>query len=387
MEPGDLSIDADIRRARTLPAEFYTDARWFEAVRERVWRRGWQLIGHVSELPAPGARKPVVLLPGLLDEPLLLTRDAGGTIHALANVCTHRGMLVCEEAAGGGSTAGSGGAAAGASSDVLRCRYHGRRFALDGRFLSMPNFEDAVDFPTAADDLARVPLGEWRGFLFACASPTPAMPFAELVAGLQARTAWLPVERARFDPARSRDYLVEAHWALYLDNFLEGFHVGFVHPSLAPTLDLADYAHHTDRWSSAQVAAAPADAPDDEVFVPPAGAPDAGRRIAGCFFWLAPGTMVNVYPWGLSLNLVQPLAPDRTRVAFRTWVWDSSRLGRGAGGDLHQVELEDEAVVQTVQRGVRSSHYRAGRYAPRHEVCVHHFHRLIASLLAEPPRA
>jgi choline monooxygenase len=367
VEPGDLAIDADIRRARTLPAEFYTDPRWFEAVRERVWRRGWHLIGHVSELPAPGARKPVVLLPGLLDEPLLLTRDAQGQVHALANVCTHRGMLVCEEVA--------------APSDVLRCRYHGRRFALDGRFLSMPNFEDALDFPTAADDLARVPLGEWRGFLFA--SPRPAMPFDELVAGLAARTAWLPVERAVFDPTRSRDYLVQAHWALYLDNFLEGFHVGFVHPSLAPTLDLGDYTHHTDRWGNVQVASAPDGAPDDEVFVPPAGAPDAGRRIAGCFFWLAPGTMVNVYPWGLSLNLVQPLAPDRTRVAFRTWVWDERRLGRGAGGDLHQVELEDEAVVQTVQRGVRSSHYRAGRYAPRHEICVHHFHRLIASLLKD----
>jgi choline monooxygenase len=371
MEPGELSIDADIRRARTLPAEFYIEPRWFDAVRERVWRRSWHLIGHVSELPAPGARRPVVLLPGLLDEPLLLTRDTAGQLHALANVCTHRGMLVCEEATGGAAPA----------SDVLRCRYHGRRFALDGRFLSMPNFEDTVDFPTAADDLARVPLGEWRGFLFA--SVQPAMPFAEVVAELEARTAWLPVERARFDAGRSRDYLVEAHWALYLDNFLEGFHVGFVHPSLAPTLDLSDYAHHTHRWSSAQVAAAPAGAPADEVIAPPPGTPDAGQRVAGYFFWLAPGTMVNVYPWGLSLNLVQPLAPDRTRVAFRTWVWDEGCLGRGAGGDLHQVELEDEAVVQTVQRGVRSAHYKSGRYAPRHEVCVHHFHRLLAALLKD----
>jgi choline monooxygenase len=372
MEPAELSIDADIRRARTLPAEFYTQPRWFEAVRERVWRRTWHLIGHESELPAPGARKPVVLLPGLLDEPLLLTRDAAGTLHALANVCTHRGMLVCEEAQA---------ATAAAPADVLRCRYHGRRFGLDGRFLSMPNFEDAVDFPTADDDLARVPLGNWRGFLFA--SPNPAMPFADVVAELEARTAWLPIERARFDARRSRDYVVEAHWALYLDNFLEGFHVGFVHPSLAPTLDLGDYAHHTHRWSSAQVAAAPAAAPDDEVLVPPPGTPDAGQHVAGYFFWLAPGTMVNVYPWGLSLNLVQPLAPDRTRVAFRTWVWDERSLDRGAGGDLHQVELEDEAVVQAVQRGVRSSHYKSGRYAPRHEICVHHFHRLLASLLRD----
>jgi choline monooxygenase len=372
MDPAELSIDADIRRARTLPAEFYTDAGWFEAVRERVWRRTWHLVGHTSELPAPGARKPLVLLPGLLDEPVLLTRDADGALHALANVCTHRGMLVCEQAA----------SATSAATEVLRCRYHGRRFGLDGRFLSMPGFEGSTGFPTADDDLKRVPLGQWRGFVFV--SMQPAMPFADVVAELEAATAWLPVERAVFDEVRSRDYDVAAHWALYCDNFLEGFHVPFVHPSLAPTLDLSDYIHRTHRWSNAQVAAGPASAPDAEVLAPPAGTPDAGHRVAGYFFWLVPGTMVNIYPWGLSLNLVQPLAPDRTRVAFRTWVWDAARQGRGAGGDLHQVELEDEDVVQTVQRGVRSSLYTRGRYSPRHEVCVHHFHRLIASMLAEP---
>ncbi|HZJ69604.1 MAG TPA: Rieske 2Fe-2S domain-containing protein, partial [Planctomycetota bacterium] len=101
MEPGELAIDPDIRRARTPPRELYGDARWFEAQRERVWRRGWSLVGHAGELAAPLARRPLVLLPGLLDEPVLLTRDAGGRLHALANACTHRGMLVCEEAPAG----------------------------------------------------------------------------------------------------------------------------------------------------------------------------------------------------------------------------------------------------------------------------------------------
>jgi len=371
MEPGELPIDPDVRRARTPPGEFYAGGRWFEALRERVWRRTWHLVGHESELAAPGARRPVALLPGLLDEPLLLTRDGGGALHVLANACTHRGMLVCESAAAFG---------AGPGTETPRCRYHGRRFALDGRCLARPGFEDA---PDAGDDLARVPHGRWRGFVFA--SPDPAMPFDELIAPLSEATAWLPVERAALDAGRSRDYVVDAHWALYVENFLEGLHVGFVHPSLAPALDLDDYVLRTHRWSNVQVAAAPAAARPDEAFVPPPGTPDAGRRLAGCFFWLTPGTMVNVYPWGLSLNLVQPLAPDRTRVAFRAWVWDGARLGRGAGGDLHRVELEDESVVQAVQQGVRSSRFRGGRYAPRHELCVHHFHRLMAALLEDAP--
>jgi choline monooxygenase len=92
--------------------------------------------------------------------------------------------------------------------------------------------------------------------------------------------------------------------------------------------------------------------------------------------------MINVYPWGLSLNVVRPLAPDRTRVSFRSYVWDASRLTGGAGGSLDRVEREDEAVVESVQRGVRARLYRDGRYSPAHETGVHHFHRMLAGALA-----
>ena len=97
--------------------------------------------------------------------------------------------------------------------------------------------------------------------------------------------------------------------------------------------------------------------------------------------------MFNLYPWGLSLNVVEPLGTARTRVLFRSYVADASRLDAGAGGALDEVELQDEAVVQTVQRGIRSRFYGRGRYAPAHEVAVHHFHRLLAEYMAAPPGA
>ena len=55
--------------------------------------------------------------------------------------------------------------------------------------------------------------------------------------------------------------------------------------------------------------------------------------------------MLNCYPWGLSLNRVVPEAINRTRIEFRSYVWDEAKLGQGAGGALHQVEMEDEAIV------------------------------------------
>ena len=92
--------------------------------------------------------------------------------------------------------------------------------------------------------------------------------------------------------------------------------------------------------------------------------------------------MLNFYPWGLSLNLVMPEAIDRTRVAFRSFVWDADDARRGAGRALDRVEMEDEAIVQAVQRGVRSRLYRGGRYSPTRERGVHHFHRLLCEFMA-----
>ena len=109
--------------------------------------------------------------------------------------------------------------------------------------------------------------------------------------------------------------------------------------------------------------------------------PAAGEQVAAYYLWIAPGTMLNVYPWGLSLNRVVPEGPTRTRVEYRRFLRDASLLGMGAGGDLDQVEREDQAIVRAVQRGVRSRLYPGGRYAPRHEVGTHHLHRLLAAAL------
>ena len=94
--------------------------------------------------------------------------------------------------------------------------------------------------------------------------------------------------------------------------------------------------------------------------------------------------MLNFYPWGLSLNLVQPEAIKRTRVAFRGYVWDKSKLDIGAGAALHQVEMEDEAIVEAVQRGTGSRFYRNGRYSPTREPGTHHFHRLLCEFMRRP---
>jgi choline monooxygenase len=304
---------------------------------------------------------PFTLLEGSLDEPLLLTRDFKDQVHCLSNVCTHRGNIVVE----------SEGVERG-----LRCRYHGRRFALDGRFEAMPEFEEAANFPGDADHLPHVPFGIWEKFLFA--SLNPEIPFDALIEEMRARIGWLPIGAAVLDPTRSRDYLVQANWALYCDNYLEGFHIPFVHAGLAGALDYGSYRSEIFPFANLQVGIAAA---GEDALSPPPGSPDHGQRIAAYYFWLFPNTMFNVYPWGISINVVRPLAVDRTKVSFLTYVWDPSRLDRGAGAGLDRVEREDEVIVENVQRGVRGRLYERGRYSPKREAGVHHFHRLLATAL------
>ena len=215
-----LEIDADIHRASTLPGRFYRDPILFDQLRESVFARSWHFGPDLPQLRTPGQAHPFTLLEGFLDEPLVFTRDADDQLHCLSNVCTHRANLVVE---------------APGKARYLRCRYHGRRFGLDGGCQHMPEFEDVEGFPCAADNLSAVPFGTWGPFTFV--SPDPAFSLDDLLAPLRERLHWAPLDQLVFDPGRSRDYLVRAHWALYCDNYLEGFHIPYVHSGLNAVLD------------------------------------------------------------------------------------------------------------------------------------------------------
>ncbi|HLK14207.1 MAG TPA: aromatic ring-hydroxylating dioxygenase subunit alpha [Fimbriimonadaceae bacterium] len=357
----DLGVNPRIEEASTLPAAFYKDAGMFARCREEVFARSWQFVGDTGAVKVPGSVYPFTLLEGCLDEPMVLTRDMDDRLHLLSNVCTHRGMAVVD---------GAG------NERFLRCRYHGRRFGLDGKFQSMPEFEEVCDFPSPKDDLARPPLGQWGPLLFASVCPTT--PFDEVFGPMVDRVGWLPLDEFVFDPAGARDYVVRANWALYVDNYSEGFHIPFIHAALNEALDYESYTCEQYAWSNLQLAVGK----DGEAcFDLPKSSPDYGKRISAYYYWVFPNTMFNFYPWGLSINVVRPLAADLTKVSFLPYVWDASKRGAGAGSALDRVEREDEVVVELVQKGVRSRFYDRGRFSPKREQNVHHFHRLLSAAL------
>ena len=356
-----FQIDHDVTVAQTIDKAFYLDDAVWPLAREQIFVRTWHWLGPLHAVAKPGSLAPHDLLPGLLDESLLLARDGAGTLRCLSNVCTHRANRLVD---------------APCQAEQIRCSYHARRFDLDGRMRFMPGFEGARNFPSARDNLPQLALAEWAGHGFTAIAPR--WPLDTWLGDMRERLAWLPMHTWRADECRSRTFEFDAHWALYVENYLEGLHIPHVHPGLNQSLDMQNYRYELGTASVLQLALAKA---GEAAFAPPPGTPDHGQRVAAYYLWLFPNLMFNIYPWGLSVNVVQPLSPTRTRVLFRSFVADAALLGQGAGGALDPVEMEDEAVVLRVQSGIRSRLYRKGRYSPQHERGTHHFHRLVAACL------
>ena len=192
-------------------------------------------------------------------------------------------------------------------------------------------------------------------------SGDPIAPFGEFVCGTG--ESLFAINGNDLCLTETREYDVAAHWALYCENYLEGFHIPFVHKALNQRVDYGTYTTTTYRYSSLQTGYG------------------KNGEVAGQYLFIFPNIMLNFYPWGVSINIVEPITPSRSRIRYLTYVADESKLNIGAGTDLDRVEMEDEAVVESVQRGIRSRFYDRGRYSPTREQGTHHFHRLIAEFM------
>ena len=343
-----MRIDPDIHPARGLPLDFYSSLEQFARQRRSVLSRSWHFLAAADSLGLEvGAVAPHLLMPGSLDEPVVLVREPEGTVRCLSNVCSHRAAQV---------VTGPG------VLKQLRCPYHGRCFSLAGEVLSAPGFDEP------RGDLAELKVERIGPFLFSALDPAEPFPV------LDPRLAALPWDDLQPAGASSH-WEVAAHWMLYVENYLEGLHIPFVHRGLTAALDWKRYRYEQFEGGTLQVGIA---GDGDPAF-------DGDEGVAAWYLCLFPTTMLNLYPWGVSLNRVLPLGPMRTRIEFQTWVWRPDLLEQGAGSGLDTVEREDEVVVESVQRGVRAAFARRAEYSPEHERGVHHFHRMIARYLEDVP--
>jgi choline monooxygenase len=218
-------IDKDITKARTMPASFYHDIHPFTSFKESLFRNSWHYL-HGNDKDWDTANViPLTILPDYLDEPVILSRDKDGKLRCFSNVCTHRGNLLVSEVT---------------KSQLIRCRYHGRCFGLDGQCKSQRGMEVLPDFPNQEDHLQALDVVAVGPMQFGRIRRNPDFDFSmQLVLD---RMSWFPFQDLKL--IASKEYLINAHWALYVDNYLEGYHVPFVHPDLNKALDPKGYEYH-----------------------------------------------------------------------------------------------------------------------------------------------
>ena len=329
-------IDEDIRKAQTLPAEVYQNLPPVE-----MFVQSPQFAAHSSELEFHNLL-PLPRMETLLNQSMLMI---GPEPRCFSNVCTHRAMILVDESS---------------TREQIQCPYHGRTFGLDGICKHMPKFEEVEDFPSPSDHLMEYPVISWEGLNFIGSGPG-LQTFKQMM-------SWFPFAKCVHDPGLDRSYEIEANWALYVDNYLEGFHIPFVHPDLNKSIEWDSYSTEVFEGAVLQVAKSRD------------GEPAFADGTAAWYWWLFPNTMLNIYPWGMSVNIVIPEGGENCRVIYRGYVLDASKM-TGAGGELDKVEAEDRSVVESVQRGVRSDSYSRGRFSPQMEVGVHHFHRMYSRWL------
>lgn len=335
----------------TIASSLYTSAETLAVEQEKIFAGTWQLIGRADQLSEPGSY--FTSMAG--KEPVLVVRDRKNELRALSNVCRHRAGPVCR---------GAGIARS------FQCRYHGWMYGLDGRLLATPEMDGARDFDKADFSLPRFELEAWHHLLFARAAGS-GPPLAEVLSGIDEVLA--PFDLSDYSWTVRKDWTIECNWKVYVDNYLEGYHIPIVHPALNEELDYERYEVETRRWFSIQ------HAPIRHPKRLRTGATSNEAR----FLWIFPNLMINVYSDNFSTNLIVPLGPDRTLTIFE-WYFrdpDAERIVAETVEFSDEVQLEDIEICEDVQRGLQSSTYDRGRYSPKRENGVRHFHSLYRSAM------
>jgi choline monooxygenase len=345
-----------VEEAFTLPGPFYTDARVAELERRAVFGATWQLAARADQLEEPG-RYVTTTVAG---EPIVIVRDQDGELRAFFNVCRHHAaavMTACEGKAGS-----------------LKCPYHGWTYGLDGRLKAAPELGAVRGFRFEDNGLVPVAVATWEKLVFVHLDPDPTPLASFLGERFVGEVAALGLGPLRH--LERREWILSCNWKVFVDNYLDGgYHVPFLHKGLNSILSYRDYAITCfDRVCKQE---SPIDAAAGEA------ATASVRKGQARYYWIYPNLMLNWYEGYLDTNLVVPLGVDRMKVVFDFYFADVSEAARDS--NLRSIDVsariqdEDHAICESVQRGLGSRAYGAGRLSARREAGENLFHRLLAA--------
>jgi choline monooxygenase len=325
--------------APTLPASWYVDPAVYERERTAIFAREWQVVGAASRVAEPGT----YIAAEMAGWPVVVVRDATGSIRGFHNVCRHRAAPLVE--AGAGSCSGG-----------FVCPYHGWSYATDG------TLRRARDFGCNPGEQSLLPVRAeaWRGLLFVNLD-MGAAPLLASLGAFAAEAAGFDMEA--FELTDESSHVVACNWKTYADNYGEGYHVPFVHPELNRQIDARAYQVDVfDRWCRHSAPARD------------------GSLTTGSWLWRFPNLGLNLYPDGMNVERFTPLGPDRTRIDYSFFFRDGSHDPETIALST-EILAEDAAICEAVQRNLAAGAYAAGVLSPRHETGLAMLQRLVRESL------
>lgn len=361
MDLSDYKPTEDLSRASTIPARWYLDPAFLEFEKQKIFWRTWQPVSRLEWLLRPGD----IAACDLLGEPLVITRDQHSKLHALSNVCRHRAGAVAQ---------------ARGNRKSLQCRYHGWTYTLEGKLFAQPEFEGVQNWNKSEICLPSYKVEAWGPYIFVNLHSAP-LRFMEFLGAIADEIAKAEIDIEAMHFVERREYVVNCNWKVYIDNYLEGYHIPIAHPALFRELEYDQYRVNTFRYySSAHAPIRPAQSDEDRVrdrrFV------RSSAETKALYYWIFPNFMMNIYPDNLQANIILPLGHDKTLAIF-DWFFKGPGTGEGweslqqsiAFSD--QIQQEDMQLCESVQRGLQSISYDQGRFSAKRENGVHHFHLLL----------
>ena len=345
-----------LREASTIPGEWYVDPRVAELERQTVFGRTWQVVGRAEQVAQPGQ----FITTELAGEPIVVIRGKDGVLRGFFNVCRHHAAAVVTEPCG--------------HATVLRCPYHGWSYATDGALQAIPEFEEVSSFDKSQNGLVPIKAETWEKFVFVNLDQN-APPLKDFLGTFVKRVA--PLEPGNLHFFESRSYTLNCNWKVFVDNYLDGgYHVPHLHKGLNSVLQYSQYTIEEEENYCVQ--SSPMRSASD-------GAAVSSTRKGDYtyYLWLYPNFMINWYEGIMDTNLVLPMDTDHTKVIFDFYfanVDDANGARNRKSVDVSErIQNEDVGICESVQRGLKSRAYGAGRLSVRREAGEQLFHRLLYS--------
>jgi len=343
-------------QAQGLPPACYFDEAFYQRELETIFHTGWVMVGRVERLPEPGS----YFTAEFGATRLILTRAEDGRLHALANTCRHRGSPLLE---------GEG------RCKTIACPYHAWTYGLDGKLLGAPGMKESLGFDTAEYPLHSARVDTWGGFIFVCLSPL-TVPLATWLGDLPARLDMYGFEHMR--TGRRVSYDVACNWKVWVENFMEGYHIPTVHRSTISRQKAVNIPEDPGRGEYTAIyerhEGTRALLYGDSGFPPIETL--SGDSCEGSRFVLAyPATMLaiaNDTMWSFEAH---PLSAVRTRIVL-TACFPAQRFERDDFAELAThyykrqdiVVREDNDISELQQRGLQSFHAVPGRFSVKEKI-------------------